>query len=521
MKTYRKMKKTSGVLLPVFSLPSKFGVGDFGDNAKLFIDFLKKAGFSYWQILPLSSTNAINGYSPYSASSAFAGNLLFIDPMFFARVGLVDENKILKFATKNTGKCNYDYAMKAKQEIISLAYTNFSANQSQFADLKAEFDNFSQENSDWLLPYADFITAKSIFNDVAWCDFPEAIKNRDTNAISELRENNKLSWDTVRFTQFIFYKQLGDIFNYAKSKGIGIISDLPFYISYDSSDVWVDKANFSLYENGSQRGVAGVPPDYFSPTGQRWGNPLYDWSYMEQDNFSWWRKRIKHTLAYSTLCRIDHIRAFAAYWNVNETCETAIDGEWVKTPGYNLLHLVQEDFNGKLPLIAEDLGVITPHVRHMLTRFNLPRMKVLQFAFDSDKKNPYLPKNITTNTVCYTGTHDNSTILGWCQSRDEVAFQKVLDLLKIKEKLTAEELAKHLVRTCLVAKSKLAILPMQDILLKDDSCRTNVPGTCSGNWVWQMTDEDFAFTIDKATSRELRKLNKITERAPYFSRISK
>lgn len=515
------MTKTSGVLLPVFSLPSNFGVGDFGDNAKLFIDFIKKAGFSYWQILPLSPTNAINGYSPYSASSAFAGNMLFIDPMFFARNGLVEENKIMQFATKNSGRCNYDYALKVKREIISLAFANFSANSEQFAELKNEFDKFSQENSYWLFPYADFITAKGIFGDVAWCDFPEAIKNREADALSDLREENKTTWNTVCFTQFVFYKQLGDIFNYAKSKFIGIISDLPFYISYDSSDVWADKANFSLYENGSQRGVAGVPPDYFSPTGQRWGNPIYNWSYMEQDKFSWWRKRIKHVLSYSTICRIDHIRALEAYWYVNESCDTAIDGEWVKTPGYKLLHLVKKDFNGELPLIAEDLGVITPQVRHMLTHFNLPGMKVLQFAFDSDKKNPYLPKNIGENTVCYTGTHDNSTTLGWCQARDEAAFQKTLNLLKISEKLTPKELAKTLIHACLISKSKLAILPMQDILLKDDSCRTNIPGTCSDNWIWQMTDEDFAHTIDKTNSRELRKLNKITERAPYFSRISK
>ncbi len=515
------MKKKSGVLLPVFSLPSKFGIGDFGDNAKLFINFLKKSGFSYWQILPLAPTNAVNGHSPYSSSSAFAGNFLFIDLQFFVRVGLVDEGKLLQFAMDNTGKCNYEHATNAKREIISLAYANFSANPSQFQGLKNEFDNFCQENADWLFPYADFITAKSQYGDVAWCDFPENIKNRDVNALKDLKERNFGFWNCVCFTQFVFYKQLKEVFDYATSKGIGIISDLPFYISYDSSDVWANKANFSLYENGSQRGVAGVPPDYFSPTGQRWGNPLYDWSYMEQDKFSWWRKRIKHTLTYSTLCRIDHMRALEAYWDVNETCGTAIDGQWIKTPGYKLLNLVTSDFDGKLPLIAEDLGIITPQVRHMLSHFNLPGMKVLQFAFDSDKKNPYLPKNIKENTVCYTGTHDNNTILGWCQSRDEASFKKTLELLKINEKMTADELAKKLIYTCLISRSKLAVLPMQDILLKGDSCRTNVPGTCNGNWVWRMTDEDFALTIDRANSRELRKLNKMTERAPYFCRLSK
>lgn len=516
------MKKTSGVLLPVFSIPSKFGIGDLGDNAKIFIDFLKKSGFKYWQILPLSPTNAVNGYSPYSSSSAFAGNLLFIDPMFFARVGLlVSDEQIMQFAIENTGKCNYDYAINVKKEIISLAYANLSANPSQFAELKNEFDNFSHDNSDWLYPYADFVTAKSVFGDVAWSEFPEGVKNLEADALADLREKNKDTWDRECFVQFIFYKQLDEIFEYAKSRGVGIISDLPFYISYDSSDVWADKANFSLYENGSQRGVAGVPPDYFCPTGQRWGNPLYNWSFMEQDNFSWWRKRIKHTLRYSTLCRIDHMRALEAYWSVNEECDTAIDGQWVKTPGYKLLNLVKKDFDDKLPLIAEDLGVITPQVRHMLTHFNLPGMKVLQFAFDSDKKNPYLPKNIAENTVCYTGTHDNSTILGWCLSRDEAAFKKTLDLLKIKEKISPEELAKRLIHTCLIARSKLAILPMQDILLKDDSCRTNIPGTCSGNWIWQMTDEDFALVTDRAKIRELRKLNKMTERAPYFIRLSK
>ena len=510
--------KKSGVLLPVFSLPSKFGIGDFGENARLFVDFLRNAGFSYWQILPLTPTGAVNGYSPYSSSSALAGNFLFIDPMFFAENGLLAESDLLPYMVPCSGKCNYEHATVAKKEIITKAFENFSANPAKFKSLKNEFDEFVCANTDWLLPYADFVTGKNAFCDVAWCDFPTNIRGRGMAALEKFRHEHKKYWDTVAFAQFVFYKQLHELFNYAKSKGVGIISDIPFYVSYDSSDVWADRANFSLYENGSQRGVAGVPPDYFSPTGQRWGNPLYDWRYMERDNFSWWRRRIKQTLSYSTLCRIDHMRALEAYWRVDEKCDTAIDGEWVKTPGYKLLNFLKRDYGGKLPLIAEDLGVITPPVRRMLTHFGLPGMKVLQFAFDSDKNNPYLPRNIKQDTICYTGTHDNNTTLGWCKSRDEASKRKTLDFLKIKEDLTAEELAQHLILVCLNTKSNLAILPMQDILLKDDSCRTNIPGTCSGNWVWQMTEEDFASVSEDKNAKTLRKLNRLTERAPASAR---
>lgn len=465
----KNRKRRAGVLLHPTSLPGALDNGDIGHQAYRFIEFLNSSGFKVWQMLPLGPTH--DDKSPYQCLSSHAGN-----PALISLDWLVDKDLLKKdMITIDETKAGY------RTHCLKQAANNFyDLNDQQWM---SSLTNFIQEHSHWLEDFSLFIALKNKFNDKPWYEWPDNFRHRERSSLDDARWELQDTIKQVFFEQFIFFMQWKEVRDYARQYDVEIFGDIPIFVARDSSDVWAERKNFLMDEDGEMDFVAGVPPDAFSDTGQRWGNPLYDWQYMETDEFKWWKDRFKTQLELFDMVRIDHFRGLQACWQIPGNDDTAINGSWENVPGKAMLQALFNSFED-LPLIAEDLGVITEDVIALKKGFNLPGMKVLQFAFDGNNKNPHLPHRHETGDVVYTGTHDNDTTMGWAM--DENNYNKeYLEGYSGTTGSTVEERVWILIRMALSSVSFLSVIPMQDILLLDSSARLNMPGTLGGNWQWR------------------------------------
>jgi 4-alpha-glucanotransferase len=519
--TQMNPSRHSGILLHISSLPSRWGIGDIGYYAEKFADFLHNAGFQAWQILPLSPVSDVCNYSPYSCDSAFAGATMFISPEKLFEYGLIS-NKDIQTQTHQTdisNKANYEYAIKVKNAFLKTAWQNFSANSSNFFKLNDEFKMYQEKEKYWLDDYALFKTLKEHFAGARWNAWPEEYRRHDAEALNNFASDakNQENISFISFGQFIFDQQLQGFHNYCQSREISLIGDMPMFMSLDSADVWAHQNYYDLDDSGCPSHVAGVPPDYFSSTGQKWGNPLYRWDQLEADDYEWWKRRIKKALAYYDTLRIDHFRGFCGCWTIPASADNAVTGYWQTVPGNKLFDELMPEVTGReLPFIAEDLGVITDDVRKLMAEKNIPGMNVFLFAFGGNVgNNPYAPHNIRHGSVAYTGTHDNNTVRGWWNY--EASESEIDNLISYTgQKVTSENVSDILTRIALFSAAKLAIIPMQDILALDSECRMNTPGTTKNNWKWRLNGEQFNELLSKENGSlcsKYRKLNVMYGRA--------
>jgi len=492
-------RRGSGVLLHITSLPSPYGVGDLGPEAYRFVDFLSETKQGFWQILPLNPTNSAFGNSPYSSPSAFAGNPLLISPDLLVEDGLLSKSDIESGYSFPSERVDYNAVSEYKYRLLRMAYENFKKRKGK----DYEFEGFSDENSYWLDDYALFVSLKEHFSEVIWSDWPEDIRNRNEGAVTEWKKRLADGISMRRFFQHTFFKQFSSLKSYCRDKNIQIIGDIPIYVNYDSSDVWTNPHLFKLDENRRPTFVAGVPPDYFSRTGQLWGNPVYRWDVLRETGYLWWIKRMEHNLKLFDIIRLDHFRGFFAYWEVPAGEKTAINGKWVEAPVEDFFKTLFRRFPF-LPIIAEDLGVITPDVRETMNRLDFPGMKLLIFAFGDDFPNSkYLPHNYTKNCVVYTGTHDNNTVKGWFR-REASPENKNRFFKYIGREVSEEDVNWEFIRLAMLSIANTVVIPMQDILGLGEEAKMNLPATTDGNWQWRLKP-------DQITPSLMEKLREITE----------
>lgn len=479
-------ERAAGVLCHISSLPSRYGIGDLGPEAYRFVDILAQAGQKYWQVLPLNPTDDVMGNSPYSSSSAFAFNILFISPDLLAEDGLLEKEYLRTLKDPVIDKVDHGTALLLKEQILSKAWETYRSRKFKWRS----FERFCRHESDWLQDFARFVVLKDRFKDVLWVDWPVEFRDRDQAALNAFDLEAMIKIDEIKFQQFLFFKQWQRLQQYCSGKNIGLIGDIPIYVNYDSVDVWVHPDIFKLGSDKKPVVVAGVPPDYFSENGQRWGNPVYDWKCLAENGFEWWVKRIQHNLSLFDAARIDHFRAFAQCWEIPFEEKTAVNGSWVDVPGEALFDVLQEKFP-KLPIIAEDLGIITPDVDALKGKFRLPGMRVVMFAFHNEyKKSRDLPENYVPQSVVYTGTHDNNTLLGWLKE-DITPIEKKNMKEYFGYDISVEEGPWLMIEMVLRSVSSLAIIPLQDILSLDGSARMNKPSTTVGNWKWRFQSGAF------------------------------
>jgi 4-alpha-glucanotransferase len=484
-----KIKRSSGLLMHLTSLPGKHGIGTMGKEAYEFVDLLKEGGQKYWQTLPFGPVSSLFGYSPYSSFSSFAGNYLFINLEMLQKEEWM-RNYIMSDLPVNENGDFVDFRSISafKLPLLKMAAENFF----KYADTEAmeTFQGFCRSAEYWLEDYALYMALAGHYNNFNWLTWDKEIRLRIPEAMQSRRKELQPEVDFHRFVQYIFYKQWHALKDYANKKGIQVIGDIPIYINFDSADAWSHPGIFQLdAKTLSPLRVSGVPPDYFSPTGQRWGNPLYVWrenGALKTETLEWWIKRFDHMLTLFNITRLDHFRGFESYWAIPASESTAVNGQWEKGPGLEFFKVLEKEL-GKLPVIAEDLGVITTPVVRLRERLKLPGMKILQFAFDFNYKNPYLPHNYTTtNCVVYTGTHDNNTTNGWFyeQDIDENTRQYVMEYLRLNHR---DEFHWQLISLALHSIADLAIFPVQDILGYAGNFRMNTPGKTENNWHWKLT----------------------------------
>jgi 4-alpha-glucanotransferase len=480
--------RSSGILLHPTSLPSRFGIGDIGSNAYQFVDFLRNTGQQLWQILPLGPTGF--GNSPYLSYSASAGNPLLICPDRLIAEGLLTDDDVADLPQFPLDQVDFDGVRPYKMGLLQTAFKNFQKDASP--ELQQAFQEFCVQKAVWLDDYALFMAIKDASNSASWHTWDEEIAWRKPEAIKKWKERLKDEVLFHKFLQYEFFRQWSDLKRYANEQGIQLFGDLAIYVAHDSADVWSHPDIFCLdKETGEAALMAGVPPDYFSETGQLWGNPVYNWEKLQERDFSWWVQRMESMLEFVDLVRIDHFRALQAYWAVPEGETTAMNGQWIEAPGEAFFTTLNEKL-GQLPIIAEDLGIITPEVEALRDQFELPGMKILHFAFDSGRDNPYLPYNYTSpNWVVYTGTHDNDTTVGWFNRRDLQAQARVTRYLGC-----TSDYGIHwdLIILALASVANQAVFPLQDILGLGSEAMMNKPGTSDGNWAWRfepgmLTDE--------------------------------
>ncbi|NOX08737.1 MAG: 4-alpha-glucanotransferase [Gammaproteobacteria bacterium] len=462
-------QRRAGVLLHPTSLPGPLAKGDLGHQAYRFIEFLASCSITVWQMLPLGPTHEDD--SPYQCLSAHAGNPQLISLDWLADKGWFDANEI-------------DIDMKLKDyrsEALVRASTHFYAQNDQFWLQKLEA--FKEEHAYWLHDYVLFIALKQHFGNAPWYQWPHDFRDKDPVALEKVRLKLSSLIAHIEFEQFVFFQQWQELREYAHRYGISLFGDMPIFIAHDSADLWSHRENFLINDLVELDVVAGVPPDCFSEDGQRWGNPLYDWSYMLKDDFQWWKQRFRTQLSMFDLVRIDHFRGLEACWQIPAMEETAVNGSWIKVPGYELLSALVDSY-GELPVVAEDLGMITKEVIDLRKSFHLPGMKILQFAFDGNPTNPYLPHNHDACSVIYTGTHDNDTTCGWYQALEPSYREQLLDYLGV-DAINEDDIAWVMNRVALASVAPLVILPLQDILSLGSDHRMNIPGTVENNWQWR------------------------------------
>lgn len=472
-----KFPRASGILLHPTSLPGDFGVGDLGDEAFRFVDFLVRSRQTYWQILPLGPSG--QGNSPYSAYSAFAGNTLLISPEKLVEDNLVSPGSIATVPELPRDSVDYQKVRLWKEKILAQSFETFLSLTA--TPLTDEFLDFSRTNDWWLDDYALFCALKSSNNQSAWFRWSDLLRSRDAAALDEARSRLGREITAEKFYQFLFFRQWLALRKYANVNGVRIIGDIPIFVAHDSADVWCNQNKFKLNKDGSPKFVAGVPPDYFSKTGQRWGNPIYDWEALVADRFNWWTARVAFTLETVDIVRLDHFIGFSRNWEVPGTDETAEHGKWNDVPGAALFTVLRQRL-GELPIIAEDLGSITPEVEHLRDTFGFPGMRILQYAFGGDAKNRDLPHNYIKTAVAYTGTHDNDTTVGWYRS----APKNVRTHCRKYIRSNGREIHWDMIRELFASVADTVIVPAQDILGLGSDSRMNTPATANGNWEWRM-----------------------------------
>jgi len=497
-------ERISGVLLHVTSLPSYGGVGDFGPAAYSFVDFLSAAKQRLWQVLPLSPTGY--GSSPYSALSAFAGNPLLISLEFLVRDGWLAGERIAGLAGAE-GPCDFDAAFSHKQPLIEEAAANFldHANPEQ----RQRFQRFCEENLGWLTDYALFNLLRRRFAYAGWNTWPKEYAHRDPTAISALMNESGRELAIEQVVQFFFTEQWTALRAYCCERQIKILGDVAIFVSYDSADVWTHPEIFELDDNRNPLRVSGVPPDYFSATGQRWGNPLYKWSLLQEQGFDWWVARIRRALTLYDEVRLDHFRGFEAYWSIAADETTAIHGQWVKAPGHALFNRLKEIF-GELPFIAEDLGVITREVDELREFFGMPGMRILQFGFGDRGGHIYLPHRFVENTVVYTGTHDNNTTLGWW--RDDASPTERANVQTYLHPIEHDgDIVWAMIKCAAASVASICIFPLQDVLHLGSEGRMNTPAAAAGNWAWRYSPN----ALHPDLSAQMAAIMEMTDRDGY------
>jgi 4-alpha-glucanotransferase len=490
--------RSSGLLMHVTSLPSPYGIGDLGSSAFSWIDRLHDAGLAWWQALPLGPTGY--GNSPYQPMSSFAGNELLISPASLILDGLIQARDAQSHFSADV--VDYDSVIPSKQQLLDTAWANFKAGQRSNRDLAPAYDEFCARQAHWLEDYALFRALKEKYHGAYYLEWPEELVRRSPSALAKARRELASQIDQVRFAQFLVFRQADQLKEHAHARGVGLIGDLPFFVSPDSSDVWANPELFLLDEQHRPRFVAGVPSDYFSAQGQLWGNPVYNWDALRSTGYRWCIDRLRALLAHVDVIRMDHFRGFAAAWHVPAGAPTAQSGQWVAGPGAGFFQAVQTEL-GHLPFIAEDLGVITADVQALRDQFRLPGMRILQFAFDGHADNPYLPHNFIHNTVAYTGTHDNATTRQWYEELPDYQRQNFWSYLK-RAPGTSADAAPELMRLAWSSPAALAIAPLQDLLNLGSEARMNVPGRADGNWRWRVRE-------DMLSSRAFQRLQDLTE----------
>jgi len=476
--------RKNGILLHITSLPSQFGIGDLGKGAYAFADFLADSGQTLWQMLPLSPTSPGCGNSPYCSFSAFAGDPLMIAPDLLVQDGYISSNDLSLATPFDSAKVDYVKAGAFKEKVLSIAYEKFG----QMPDAQCRYEDFVNGNAHWLDDYALFVSLKDHFSGAPWNEWPPEIRNRTQPALDEWTGKLAGRIKREKFIQFLFFQQWSALKSYCNRKQIQIIGDIPIYVSYDSSDVWANSEYFKLDGDRRPVFVAGVPPDYFSATGQLWGNPVYSWDRLKETSYEWWIRRIGHNLNCFDMVRLDHFRGFVAYWEVPATEKTAVKGKWVETPAGEFFHTLLRRFPS-IPIIAEDLGLITPEVKAIMSEFALPGMKILLFAFGGNSaENPYIPHNHVENCVVYTGTHDNNTVKGWFV-HDASAEEKENLNAYFGREFDENTVAGQLVHTAMMSVASTVVIPLQDFLELGAEARMNTPSVPFGNWEWRVTAE--------------------------------
>jgi 4-alpha-glucanotransferase len=489
-------KRASGILLHITSLPSPYGVGDLGPHAYAMIDFLRSAGQRYWQILPVNPTDGINGHSPYSCFSAFAGNPFFISPELLVMEEYLTSKDLASKPKFEENSVDYGKMGAFKDKLFNAAFTRWSKKKPG-----EDYNRFYQKHSFWLDDFAIFTVAKSVYGGKSWNEWPMGLRRRNKPTLAKFCKDNATAIARVKFIQFLFFGQWKKFKTYAHSQHVRIIGDIPIYVNFDSVEVWCYPKLFKLYDNGQSKFVSGCPPDYFSKTGQRWGSPVYDWAQLKKEKYSWWAKRIEHNLEMFDFLRIDHFRGFISYWQIPAHEKFAVFGRWIKGPGDDFFRTLLKKFS-RVAIIAEDLGEITPDVTATMKRFGFPGMRVLLFGFGGDvKTNPHVPANYPIHCVAYTGTHDNNTVQGWyhheAKPYEKTNIPKVLGIKKIN----AREIHWAMIKALLDSKAETAIIPMADVLGLGAEARMNTPATKIHNWKWRLSKR----AITPALSKKLFK----------------
>ena len=480
------MARSAGILLSITSLPSPYGIGTIGKEAREFADFLKKAGQKVWQILPVGPTSY--GDSPYQSFSTYAGNPYLIDLDTLAEEGLVTKEELDSCDWGDDDRhVDYGKIYNSRYKVLRSAFETFSKKEAESPEKKA-FRDFVDKNSEWLENYALFMAVKNYYNMASWTEWPEDIKMREEDALE--RYEDQLSDEIVfwEFLQFKFYEQWEAFRAYVNGLGIKILGDMPIYVAMDSADTWANPEIFQLYDDGDPIAVAGCPPDYFSATGQLWGNPLYDWDYLKETDYEGWFERVKAASKLYDITRIDHFRAFASYYSIPYPAENAIHGKWVEGPRIEFFRKMEEEC-GKFEIVAEDLGTLTPDVTELMQQTGYPGMKVLEFAFDSGEENDYLPHKYTNNCVVYTGTHDNDTLMGWLETANPNDVRYAREYCKMPDD---EPFNWGLIRVAYECKADMAVIPMQDLLGLGKEARMNTPSVSVGNWSWRVRKEEYS-----------------------------
>jgi 4-alpha-glucanotransferase len=474
-------QRGSGILLHITSLPSAYGVGDMGPEAYVFADFLARTGQRVWQVLPLNPTDPFHGNSPYSSISAFAGNTLLISPDILIEDGLLSRADLEPMPRFPDERCDFPTAISYKKRLFELACNNFE----RHGKRRDVFEQFCREQAFWLDDFSLFAIIKKSRARQPWIQWPEELRDRSVPALEAMRQQHHEELEKVKLRQYLFFDQWHRLRASCAEKGVQLFGDLAIYVNLDSSDVWAHPNIFKLDSERQPIAVSGVPPDYFSATGQLWGNPVYRWDVIRENRFSWWIDRIGHCLGLFDILRIDHFRGLVAYWEVPASETTAINGKWVEVPVDDLFNALRNHFR-RLPLVAEDLGTITPDVKEVMRRFHLTGMKVLLFAFNEDNPgHPYLPHNYEKNCLAYTGTHDNNTVCGWFEC-EALPDDRARFFEYVGQEVPAGEVPWEFIRLVMTSAADQVIIPLQDILGLGKDARMNRPSISHGNWEWRM-----------------------------------